>query len=166
MTPDKPLTLKQQRFVDALPTADSYTDAAIKAGYTQSPGGSASGMASENLKKPQVIAALADRKKALADHAAEAQAHFGEHTVAIAKAMVERAEGKARDSQRAGERILEQVGVLQREPLVVTHDPSQDVLAKLVMLMARELATPEQEAPSIEAEVREVFGKESDAIQE
>ena len=81
-------------------------------------------------------------------------------TPEIAQAMVDRATGDRRDSQRAGERILEQVGVLQKEPLVIIHDPSQDVLAKLVMLMAKDMAKSKEEPakPSIEVEVREVFG--------
>ncbi len=171
MATDRPLTLLQQRFVEALPTAHSLTDAAIKAGYTQSPGGSASGMASENLKKPQVIAAIQEQQiqKALANqaHIAAAQALFIANTAQISQAMVTRATGEGRDSQRAGERILETVGVLQKEPLIVVSDPTKDLLAelqKLTALAMGQLVTVE-EPVSLEAEVNEVFGiKESDAI--
>jgi hypothetical protein len=157
VSPDKPLTLRESRLVDALPLSSTQTEAGIKAGYAPA---SAAESACEALKKPNVIQAIADRKQAVAALVAAAQTHFAEHTVAIAKAMVERAEGKDRDSQRAAERILEQVGVLEKEPLAKANDPSQDVLAKLVMLMAKELAAPaqEQEKPSIEAEYREMIG--------
>ena len=55
------LTLKQQRFVQELPTASSQKDAALKAGY--SPAG-AKVEASLALTKPNVLAALAAQNQA------------------------------------------------------------------------------------------------------
>ena len=58
----RPLTPKQRRFVEALPTAKSGTDAAIKAGYDLSrcsdPNDMAHVIASENIRKPAIQRAL------------------------------------------------------------------------------------------------------------
>lgn len=58
------LTLKQRRFVQALPTAASLTDAALKAGYSPT-GASATVSASQTVRKANVQAAI----KAQADAA-------------------------------------------------------------------------------------------------
>ena len=50
---------------------------------------------------------------------------------ALADAMIERGKGTGRDAQRAGERILEEVGVLHKETVVVVADPTQDMLREL-----------------------------------
>lgn len=156
---DKPLNIRQERLLDVLPSCTTQLEAGIKAGYAPASAGES---VSENLRRSNVIAALEDRKRTLQTHVVAAQAHFAEHTVEIAKAMVQRAEGKDRDSQRAGERILETVGVLQKEPLVVVHDPSMDAwttLASLMALQMREQAeAKERPLPSIEAAVRRVLG--------
>lgn len=65
MATKKPLTLKQQRFVDALPLANSLTDAAIKAGYGSGVNENAAHvMAYDNLRKPTVLAAIAEQRDA------------------------------------------------------------------------------------------------------
>ena len=164
------LTLKQQRFVDALPTANSQAAAARIAGYSDA-SEAAKVQASKLLTKTNVICAINANKleKALSNqaHIAAAQALFIAKSGEISQAMVTRAVGEGRDSQRAGERILETVGVLQKESLVGSRDPSMDAWVSLVALMARQMQeqAPDTPLPSIEAEVQEVLGAK-DAIQE
>ena len=54
----RPLTLKQQAFVRALPLSKSAKEAAIKAGYSNSSPHVPESMASENMRKPEILAAL------------------------------------------------------------------------------------------------------------
>ena len=61
---DKPLTLKQQRFVDALPLSNSATEAAIKAGYS-STGESPMVEASRTLRIANVAKAIEKQQQAL-----------------------------------------------------------------------------------------------------
>ena len=57
----RPLTLKQRRLVQALPTAPSLTDAALKAGYGNGSNENAAHVrAYETVRKPHVAAAIAD----------------------------------------------------------------------------------------------------------
>ena len=62
------LTLKQRRFVQALPTASSQTQAAIIAGYS-SKGNTPAQKASETVRKGYVQEALAIQEKAAANAA-------------------------------------------------------------------------------------------------
>jgi len=62
----KGLTAKQQRFVDEYLIDLNATQAAIRAGYSEK---TAQEIGSENLSKPMVAAAIAERQKALADKA-------------------------------------------------------------------------------------------------
>ena len=64
VSPDKPLTLKQRKFVDALPLASSATEAAIKAGYS-SIGESPMVEASRTLRIAKVQAAIAEQRDKL-----------------------------------------------------------------------------------------------------
>ena len=61
VSPDKPLTLKQRKFVDALPLASSATEAAIKAGYSTT-GESPMVEASRTLRIAKVQAAIAEQR--------------------------------------------------------------------------------------------------------
>ena len=58
--PSHPLTLKQRRFVEALPTAKSFKDAAIQAGYSISSPHMPEVIGSENMRKPEIKAALVE----------------------------------------------------------------------------------------------------------
>ena len=159
MTVSRGLTVKQQRFVDALPTSASQTEAALKAGYAPH---SAAESASEALRNSKVVAALEDKKRAIKKRVEAAQTHFIEHSLEIAATMTDRALGSGRDSQRAGERILEQVGILDKVSMAVASDPSLDVLAKLTAMMALQLQAqadnPGERGPSIREEVVWVLG--------
>lgn len=132
----RPLTLRQQRFVDALPTANSQADAARIAGYSDS-SEAAKVRGSQLVTNGNVQAAIAartDKARAAQKRIATAQAHFSEHVVAIADTMIARAEGTGRDSQRAGERILENQGVLQRANEQLQQAPIQVVTHTYVLV--------------------------------
>ena len=62
------LTILQRKFVNAFPLATSATEAAIKAGYSNVANG-AEVMASENLRKPIIKAALSAQNEAAASAA-------------------------------------------------------------------------------------------------
>lgn len=63
-SPDKLLTLKQRRFVEALPLSNSATEAAIKAGYS-STGESPMVEASRTLRIAKVAEAIEKQQQAL-----------------------------------------------------------------------------------------------------
>lgn len=64
--PLKPLSPKQQAFVDSYLVCRNATQAAIEAGYSEK---TARFIGSENLTKPNIAAALAERSKAAAETA-------------------------------------------------------------------------------------------------
>ena len=82
-----------------------------------------------------------------------AQAAFLEATPDIADAMIGRAKGDKKDSQRAGERILETVGVLKAPGLALEAGDSLDYVA---LRIRKGQALPAAPARAIEAEATDL----------
>lgn len=59
------LTLKQQKFLEAIPGADSLSDAARKAGYTNRPGTASQQVMQSNIMREAVRAKLEETKQAI-----------------------------------------------------------------------------------------------------
>ena len=65
--PKRELTLRQRRFVEALPTAKNQRDAAIKAGYSptkSATGSTAANKASQMMRNPYVLPAIQAMREA------------------------------------------------------------------------------------------------------
>ena len=88
-----------------------------------------------------------------------AQAAMNDAIQPIVDKMVAVAVTDGRDAQRARERILEEVGVLHKEPQIVVNDNSRILMARLDALMALQMGVTVEAKPVDEGErVRRMLG--------
>lgn len=112
----RPLTAKQERFVEEYLVDLNATQAAIRAGYSAKTAGA---IGEENLKKPEIAAAIAARRAKLSEETGITTKKWLERVWAIASAdpreLVEVKVGCCRHCYGEGHRFQRTVGEMNRD---------------------------------------------------
>ena len=126
------LTLKQQAFVDALPTAHSYTEAARIAGYADNGNSALRTQSSANMAKPDITAALSAQTRSLAERTGWTQERILKEWAA--DSVLARKLQQPGVSVRAVELIAKATGALRDQALALGQ-PTQVINIQVLALL-------------------------------